>query len=150
MKEAPKINDKQVLNYYLTADDLICVEAQVADDFLIAESKVLSRYYQSLSSEKSKSIVATPEDMRTPCLLIDQVYNDGGLYAKGFPIQEWHKNGLQRIMTSYEMNKPLSGKLFELPEKYKRYSLGDNLSFDSPVMENSVDQKPVVPNAEGF
>jgi len=129
LEDSPAINGKKVLNYWLSAGKTVCSEAQVAEGFLLKEAGLLKRYKQTLSGEQVSSLVATPEDMRTPCLLVDQVYNLGSVYDKGFPIQQWHVNGLQRLMVSYKTGEKVSDKLFELPEDYKRYSIGDNLKF---------------------
>lgn len=142
LEDAPAINGKNVLNYWLSAGETVCSEAQVVEGFLSNESALLKRYKQTLSGEQVTSLVATPEDMRTPCLLVDQVYNLGSVYDKGFPIQQWHVNGLQRIMLSYKTDEKISSKLFDLPADYKKYSIGDNLRFGngdnmSPVNGNS-------------
>jgi len=129
LESAPAINDKKVFSYWLSAGKTICSEAQVVEGFLSNESALLKRYKQTLSGEQVTSLVATPEDMRTPCLLVDQVYNMGSVYDKGFPIQQWHVNGLQRIMLSYKKAEKVSSKLFDLPTDYKSYSIGDNLRF---------------------
>lgn len=128
-EDAPKFASKSVYSYWLSADEAVCSEAQVAEGLLLKESKMLKRYRETLSAAQVDSIVATPEDMRTPCLLIDKVYNDGSVYDKGFPLQQWHKNGLQRIMSSYKTGEKYKAELFELPKEYKTYSMGDNLNF---------------------
>lgn len=127
--DAPKFESKPVYNYWLSANETVCTEAQVVEGLLLKESKMLKRYRETLSAAQVDSIVATPEEMRTPCLLIDKVYNTGSVYEKGFPLQQWHKNGLQRIMTSYKTDEKYSEKLFVLPTEYKTYSMGDNLGF---------------------
>lgn len=132
IEDAPKVESKSVYTYWLSANETICTEAQVVEGLLLKESKMLKRYRQTLSAAQVDSLVATPEDMRTPCLLVDKVYNAGNVYDKGFPLQQWHKDGLQRIMTSYKTEEKYSTKLFELPEKYNRYSIGDNLGFGQP------------------
>ena len=132
LEDAPTIDGNSIYTYWLSAGETICSEAQVVEGFLKHESRLLERYKQTLSAEQVTSLVATPEDMRTPCMLVDQVYNTGSVYTKGFPIQQWHVNGLQRIMTSYKTGVEVAGKLFELPEGYKRYSIGDNLTFGEP------------------
>ena len=132
IENAPAINGKSVFSYWLSAGETVCSEAQVVEGFLKRESALLKRYKQTLSAEQVTSLVATPEDMRTPCMLVDQVYNQGSVYSKGFPIQQWHVNGLQRMMTSYKTGVEVAGKLFELPKDYKRYSIGDNLTFGQP------------------
>lgn len=129
LEDAPKFESKTVLSYWLSADSTVCTEAQVVEGLLLNESLMLKRYRQTLSAAQVASIDATPVDMRTPCLLIDKVYNAGSAFEKGFPIQQWHKDGLQRIMTSYKTGEKYNAKLFELPKNYKEYSIGDNLGF---------------------
>jgi len=136
LEDAPEINGKKVITYWLSAGKTICSEAQVVEGFLSNESALLKRYKQTLSGEQVTSLVATPEDMRTPCLLVDKVYNLGSVYDKGFPIQQWHLNGLKRIMLSYKTDEKISSKLFDLPVDYKRYSLGDNLRFGNGANTN--------------
>ena len=129
LEDAPAFEAKQVYSYWLSADEVVCTEAQVVEGLMLKESEILKRYRQTLSAAQVDSIAATPEDMRTPCLLIDNVYNTGSVYEKGFPLQQWHLKGLQRIMTSYKTGEKYSPELFELPKDYKKYSMGDNLGF---------------------
>ncbi|MDH5423821.1 MAG: hypothetical protein OEY29_02355 [Gammaproteobacteria bacterium] len=129
IEDAPAFDSKPVYNYWLSANEKVCTEAQVVEGFLIKEAHLLKRYRQTLSAGQVDAIAATPEDMRTPCLLIDNVYNTGSVYEKGFPIQQWHLNGLQRIMTTYKKDTQYKESLFVLPKDYKKYSMGDNLSF---------------------
>lgn len=126
---APAFDSKPVYNYWLSANETVCTEAQVVEGFLLKQAEMLMRYRSTLSAGQVDSLAATPEDMRTPCLLIDNVYNTGSVYEKGFPIQQWHLNGLQRIMTTYKKGEKFKAALFDLPTQYKKYSMGDNLSF---------------------
>lgn len=133
LDNAPSIDGKSgVFSYWLSAGKTVCSEAQIVEGFLAAESRLLKRYKETLSAEQISSLVATPEDMQTPCMLVDQVYNQGSVYDKGFPIQQWHVNGLQRMVTSYKSGEKVAADLFKLPKDYKRYSMGDNLSFGNP------------------
>ncbi|MDH5518083.1 MAG: hypothetical protein OEY36_09755 [Gammaproteobacteria bacterium] len=129
LEGAPKVDNKSAYTYWLSAGKTVCSEAQVAHGLLETESNMLMRYKQTLSAGQVEAIVATPEEMRTPCLLIDQVYNTGSVYERGIPLQQWHVNGLQRVLSSYATDKKVQAQLFQLPENYKKYSMGDNLSF---------------------
>ena len=155
MDGAPKVGGNEVYSYWLSAGEKVCSEAQVAKGFLLRESKLLKRYTETLSTAQVDSISATPEEMRTPCLMVDKVYNKGNVYDKGFPLQQWHVNGLQRLMTSYKTDEKVSGKLFELPKDYRRYSIGDNMSFGeraegSSFIENSPAQSQSPHGSAGF
>lgn len=132
MDNAPLIDGKPISHFWLVADEKICVDAQIAEGFLNAESQMMQRYKTSLSSGQVKSIVATPEEMQTPCLLADQVYNDGSLFLKGFPVQQWHITGLQRLMTGFKKQQTVADQLFQLPINYKKYSMGDDLTLGKP------------------
>lgn len=132
LDDAPKINNSHVYSYWLSAGETVCSEAQVVEDLLPEESALLQRYRQTLSAEQVASLVATPEDMRQPCMLVDQVYDTGEVFSKGFPVQQWHINGMQRMMNEYKTNQKVAGKLFELPAGYHRYRMGDNMTFGEP------------------
>ena len=85
-------------------------------------SRSLQRFQRIISGKNIASLENTPEEYKTPCYLVDQVYNNGDYYSKGFPIQEWHSNEKRRQLMNYE-DAEVDAAIFKIPEEYRQYSL---------------------------
>jgi len=81
---------------------------------------IMQAYQNVLTGEQVRLLANTPEDMRSPCFLADQVYNDGGYYARGLPVQIWHSRGYARILTDFQ-DQQVEQALFTVPEDYQVY-----------------------------
>lgn len=126
MTQAPKITGKQVYSYRVTTDAVVdaevCMDIKVAAGLLPEIAAKLKQYQSVIAGQQIKNINATPEEFRTPCYMIDQVYNQGLYYDKGIPVHEWHSNEKIRMLRDMGEVEVDSG-LFVLPEGYRKFEL---------------------------
>lgn len=126
LENAPMISGKQVYNYRVKAiagdKSDTCMDIQLVPGLLPEVSKSLQRFQKTISGQHVASLEKTPEEYRTPCYLVDQVYNKGVYYNKGLPIQEWHSNEKRRQLMNYEAAE-VDAAIFKIPQEYRQYSL---------------------------
>lgn len=126
LENAPMIAGKQVYNYRVKAiaDDKsdTCMDIQLVPGLLPEVSKSLQSFQQTISGQHINSLEKTPAEYQSPCYLVDQVYNKGDYYSKGFPIQEWHSNEKRRQLVNYG-TVDVDATIFDIPDEYRQYSL---------------------------
>ena len=126
LENAPTIAGKQVYNYRVKAiageASDTCMDIQLVPGLLPEVSRSLQSFQRIISGKNIASLENTPEEYKTPCYLVDQVYNNGDYYSKGFPIQEWHSNEKRRQLMNYE-DAEVDASIFKIPEEYRQYSL---------------------------
>ena len=126
LEMAPKIAGKTVYNYRVRAVTGVttetCMDIQLVPGLLPGVAKTLQAFQKVVSGQQLMNLEATPEEFRTPCYLVDQVYNEGDYYSKGLPIQEWHSNERMRQLMNYE-NVKVDSSIFEIPAEYRQFSL---------------------------
>jgi hypothetical protein len=128
LPDAPPIEGRPVFTYRAGAaspndpEIQVCTEIQLVPGLLPEAAGMLRHYMQVMSSQQQMNLEKTPIDMRTPCMLQDQVFNEGAYYDRGLPIREWHSNGQQRLLLDFSRVK-VDASLFELPPDYRRYSI---------------------------
>jgi len=128
-KGAPPISGKQVFNYKVTSktkdEEEVCMDIQVASGLWPQVTSRLQRYQSVIAGQQMKNIITTPEEYRTPCFMIDQIYNDGPYYEKGLPVYEWHSNNKIRMLKLMnEVN--VKDSIFDLPVDYRRFKLEES------------------------
>ena len=121
MKGAPRVMGKKVKRYQVYNKDKLCTEVQYAPNTHMDAMKVFYEYQLVLSGQQVEVLGNTPLEMRGPCFLVDQVYNDGEYYLKGLPIQVWHSRGYARMLIDVKEEK-VSDSLFEIPDDYRVYN----------------------------
>ena len=126
LEEAPKIAGKTVYNYIVTAVTSVttetCMDIQLVPGLLPDVAKTLQAFQKVVSGQQLMNLEATPEEFRTPCYLVDQVYNKGDYYDKGLPIQEWHSNERMRQLMNFE-NVKVDSSIIDIPAEYRQFSL---------------------------
>mgnify|MGYP001817565762 FL=1 len=126
LENAPMISGKQVYNYRVKAiagdKSDTCMDIQLVPGLLPEVSKSLQGFQKTISGQHVASLEKTPEEYRTPCYLVDQVYNKGIYYNKGLPIQEWHSNEKRRQLMNFEAAE-VDASIFDIPDEYRQYSL---------------------------
>lgn len=123
LKDAPSVSGKQVQSYQVKVKDEVCINVQYVADIYPNEMKLFRQYQETLSSQQIRSLSSTPEEMKTPCFMLDVIYNDGGYYDLGMPIMEWHNRGYVRLLKEHKVE-ALQKDLFNLPDTYQQYSVG--------------------------
>lgn len=120
LASGPKLFGQTVTNYRLFADRDMCVEIQLVPE-IHPQSRIMFRDYQRvLSGQQVQSLFNTPQEMRNPCFLIDQVFNAGDYFDQGLPVQEWHSRGYARLLKDVKSLK-VDEKLFSLPKNYQHF-----------------------------
>ncbi|MGB5603210.1 MAG: hypothetical protein WBO14_12315 [Gammaproteobacteria bacterium] len=126
IEDAPKISAKPVYNYRVkaitSATSETCMDIQLVPGLLPQAADSLRAFQKIVSGQHVINLEKTPDEFRTPCYLVDQVYNKGDYYSKGFPIQEWHSNGRMRQLLDYKETE-VDTSIFTIPEEYRQYSL---------------------------
>ena len=124
LENAPEVAGKKILDFSKYADNKLCHRVQIIPDVYRDEMKAFIEYQRVLSGQQVKIIHNTPEDMRSPCLLVDQVYNSGDYYRLGLPIHETHSRGYVKNLKDYKQIK-INQAWFVLPEGFNRYSISN-------------------------
>lgn len=126
LENAPMISQKKVYNYRVNAVTKVssetCMDIQLVPGLLPEVTKSLQSFQKIISAQHTLNLEQTPEEFKTPCYLVDQVYNKGDYYSKGLPIQEWHSNDKRRQLMNYE-NTEVDPAIFKIPQEYRQYSL---------------------------
>lgn len=130
MEGAPGIAGKKVYNYQVKAITSLtsetCMAVQLVPGLMPDVAQTLQKFQKLVSGQQVATLEKTPEEFRTPCYLVDQVYNQGEYYSKGLPIQEWHSNERQRQLLNFEDVK-VDVSIFDIPVEYRQYSLMESM-----------------------
>ncbi len=123
---APRISGRPVYNYRVKAvtdtSSETCTDIQLVPGLFPKAAALLQLFQQRLSAQQLMNLAKTPEELRTPCYLVDQVYNTGEYYNKGLPVQEWHSNGRNRQLLNFEETE-VDSSIFTVPADYRQFSL---------------------------
>jgi len=126
MTGAPEISGKQVYNYRVKAligvTSETCMDIQLVPELLPKVANALQSFQKIISGQHVSNLEKTPEEFRTPCYLVDLVYNKGDYYSKGLPVIEWHSNGKIRQLVNFE-EAEIDASMFSIPAEYRQYSL---------------------------
>jgi hypothetical protein len=123
INDAPKIAGKAVYNYRVTAmTGEICMDIQLVPGLLPKVADTLKSFQTLISGQHITNLDKTPEEYRTPCYLVDLVYNKGDYYSKGLPVIEKHSNGKIRQLVNFE-DTAVDASIFTIPAEYRQYSL---------------------------
>ena len=126
LDDVPTISGKQVYNYRVKAetgtDSQACMDIQLVPGLMPEAAASLQAFQTIMSGLHASTLESTPEEFRTPCYLVDQIYNRGDYYQKGLPIQEWHSNQRVRQLVNFE-NTKVDVSIYDIPVDYRQYSL---------------------------
>ena len=118
--QAPKIEDLPVKLLSITADGEECLHAAVVPGLLPGVVEALAEYHALIEKRNISELSNTPEEMRTPCYLANQVFDHGSQYDFGFPVQEAIRDGRSRVLMDYG-HQLVGSELFWIPEDYHPY-----------------------------
>jgi len=121
MHDAPKISNKQVFSYIVKADDTVCTQVSLIKDMYAKDMQVFYQYQQVLSGQQVATLKNTPEELHTPCFLIDQIYHSGNYYKQGLPVHISYSRGYEKFLKDYKESEIEAG-LFVKPEGYSEYT----------------------------
>ncbi len=133
LADAPKVSGKNIYNYRVfvntgkavTDKEETCTEVQLVEALLPDIRKILQNYQKIVSGQQVKMVDNKITEIQTRCFYADQIYNTGGYYGKGLPIQEWHSNERSKILTGYNKISVDADK-FKVPKNYRQFSVGKN------------------------
>ena len=124
--DAPKISGKAVYNYRVKAVTSVtsetCMDIQLVPGLLPEVANTMRSFQKVISGQHVSNLSKTPQEFRTPCYLVDLVYNTGDYYSKGLPVMEWHSNGKMRQLMNFEQTE-VDASLFTIPVEYRQFSL---------------------------
>jgi len=124
--DAPKISGKIVYSYraktITSVSSETCMDIQLVPGLLPEVTQSLQSFQKLISGQHVANLQKTPEEFRTPCYLIDLVYNKGDYYSMGLPVAEWHSNGKMRQLLNFEETE-VDTSIFKIPGEYRQYSL---------------------------
>lgn len=118
--DAPEVMGQPVYSYEVYAEDEVCTRVLLIKDRYMEQMAVMHEYQTIMSGQQVSTLANTPEDLRTNCFLLDQVYHKGDYYHEGLPIQVTYSRDYSRILTNVQ-RQSLDAALFTLPENYKEY-----------------------------
>jgi len=125
-KDAPAISGKKVYSYRVKAitnkTSETCMDIQLVPGLLPHVASSLQRFQEIMSAQQAITLEQTPDEFRTPCYLVDQIFNKGDYYSKGLPVQEWHSNEKRRQLLNFE-DAEVDAAIFKIPQEYRQYSL---------------------------
>jgi len=131
LADAPTVSGKHIFNYRVFVNtgagvidkEETCTDIQLVEGLLPEVRGILQNYQKVMSGQQVKMTDNKITEMQTSCIYADQIYNSGGYYEKGLPIQEWHSNDRSKILTTYKKISVASDK-FNIPENYRQFSIG--------------------------
>ncbi|RDH84449.1 MAG: hypothetical protein DIZ80_02935 [endosymbiont of Galathealinum brachiosum] len=121
MQGAPMVANKQVYSYQVLAGDKICTRVSLVKDMYAEDMKIFYQYQQVLSGQQVVTLKNTPEELHTPCFLIDQVYHSGNYYKVGLPVHISFSRGYEKFLKDFKESK-FNKKIFLKPEGYEEYT----------------------------
>lgn len=116
---APRIGGHEVLTLRSLAGDQTCLQAHVVPGLLPGASAALADYARLLGRRALSSLHTTPAELRSPCMLANQVYASDAAYAAGLVVDLSEADGSQRRLQDFRRELELSPLLFELPTGYR-------------------------------
>jgi len=120
LADAPKIQNKTVYTYSVKAGKEVCTSVFLIKDMYTAEMKTLFEYQQVLSGQQVATLKNTPQELHTPCFLVDQVYHSGDYYKVGLPVKINYSRDYAKFLKDFKYVES-EKELFKLPEKYQEY-----------------------------
>jgi len=120
MPNAPEIFNKPVYNYQVKASEKVCTQVFLIKDTYPEAMQVMYAYQQILSGQQVATLQNTPQEMHTPCFLLDQVYHEGGYYQSGLPVQISYSRGYAKLLKDFK-EQGVDTQLFQVPASYEEY-----------------------------
>lgn len=122
-KDAPAIAGKSAKEYQLTVDKKACFRAMVLPGLYMDAAKAFQQFAVVLATQQFRSLEHTPDDMISTCFIARAIYMAGNHSETGLPVIEWDDEGFSRQLVDYS-EETIPAELFDLPEKYSRYTPG--------------------------
>ena len=85
--------------------------------------KALKEFSDLMASDSKMTLSNIPADMINACDLAQDTFAASRQLMFGFPLQTMGRREYARTLIDFDLVYKLEDKVFELPEKYKRYSV---------------------------
>ena len=121
MLDSPRIANKQVYSYTVSAGELTCTQVSIVKDLYVENMQVLYEYQQVLTGQQVATLKNTPKEFHTPCFLVDQIYDSGDYYKVGLPVQIGYSRGYRKFLKDFKKSS-FDMKLFVLPQGYSEFT----------------------------
>ncbi len=129
----PKVDGRQATHYRFYANGEHCYDSvAIGGGFMADVLAAMRDFRQVLAGEHATTVNTTPKEMQNACDLSMNVFYSTEYMEKGLPIREWDRNGYQRFLKDYRVGVSVEGGAIELPEDFRRYSVGDVLTENNP------------------
>lgn len=120
LTDAPRVFDQPVYDYSVTADKEVCTRVMLVKNMYMNELAVLHEYQTIMSGQQVATLGNTPEELQTPCFLVDQVFHKADYFKLGLPIQLTYSRDYSKQLKTIKPESFDRG-LFSLPQGYKEY-----------------------------
>ena len=117
----PKISGKAVHEIRVSSEKQLCYTAMVVPGLHDEVRQAFLEFKQILAVQQSRTLEATPVEMRTDCFMIQNLFAPGLHLLHGLPVHEWNKDGWSRQLIEFQ-TMPQDSALFDLPSGYRHYS----------------------------
>ena len=122
----PKVQGITATHYRYNANDKHCYDVVSTEKtFMPDVVQALREYRQVLAGEHAKSVGNIPKDMLDACDLAINVFYPVKHLENGLPMREWDRRGYLKFLINYKMKYKLPPEKFNLPDGYKKYSIGE-------------------------
>lgn len=123
MKDAPKIGGEHPRHYQLLVNDKVCNDVIAVKSLMPLAVKALTEFSELMASDSKMTLSSIPADMLNACDLAQDTFASTRQLQFGFPLQTMGRREYARTLIDFDLAYKADKKLFELPEKYKRYSV---------------------------
>ncbi len=121
-RNAPHLEGHQALTLEMLANGMPCRSAIVVPGLLEDVREALAEFQQVLAVQQARMLGNTPEGLKTPCYLANNVFATDYHLERGVPLMEWRAGALSRELLEYKRGVRMPESLFEVPEDYRRFS----------------------------
>lgn len=125
MKDAPKVGGTVPVHYEFSAGGQLCYDVIAVPGLMPGALAALREFRQVLAADSTHTFNRIPADLQNACDMARSTFAPNRHLSKGFPIQEWRKDGYQRGLKSYKLDDEVDASLFQLPKGYQRYNIQD-------------------------
>jgi hypothetical protein len=120
LENAPQVGDMRAVEHRFIAEGRLCKTSINFNGLLPDAARALTQYQYVLMQQNQKTFSAIPDNVKTPCYLANNYFQQSAELKVGFPVLVRDYQGREkRLLDFAEINK--SSRLFDRPEGYRVY-----------------------------
>lgn len=123
LHDAPTVNDVTPVHHQFVTNGDVCFDFIAVEGLMEDVATALSEYHAVLASDSAMTFNNIPADMRDPCEMAQHTFAPGRNLTRGFPIQEWHRDGYSRTLMEYDEDYLAEPGLFDIPAEFRRFTI---------------------------